>query len=434
MKVDKQILRLAAPNIISNLSVPLLSSVDTALVGHLPQSYFIGAVAVGGMIFNFIYWGFGFLRMGTTGLTAQAFGRKDELRIRLIFARAMLVAVISGILLILLQQPIARLSFYIINATPQVERFAEEYFRIRILAAPATLAMYVVLGWFFGKQNARYPLLIIVTSNLLNVAFDFWFVLGAGMNSDGVALGTVLAQYAGLGMSLLLLRRERPSVFYRLTLRQVLDWTELKNFFALNRDIFIRTLSLVFTFSFFTAKSAEFGDTLLAANAILIQLWMIFSYGIDGFAYAAESLVGKYYGAGDRLRLQKVIKRIFLWGMGLGAFFSIIYLVFDRSIISLFTNQEQVLAAALQFMVWTYAAPLINSVCYIWDGVYIGATASKAMRNSMLLATLVFLLIFYLLHRAMGNHGIWLALTLFMLMRGLSMTVLAAKALRLGEK
>jgi len=429
--LNKQILHLAIPSIIANLSVPLLSSVDTALVGHLPQSYFIGAVAVGGMIFNFIYWGFGFLRMGTTGLTAQAYGRQDAVQMRLVFTRAILVAAGSGLLLILLQKPIVRLSFQLIKATPQVEHFAEEYFRIRIWAAPATLAKYVIIGWFLGNQNMRHPLLIIVTSNLLNVAFDFWFVMGLGLYSDGVALGTVLAQYAGLGLGIFLLRRAPVKVFYRLNLGLVMHWPELKKFFVINRDIFIRTLSLVFAFSFFTAQSAGFGDTLLAANAILIQLWMIFSYGIDGFAYAAESLVGKYFGAGDKGRLKQVIVLIFLWGTGLGMVFSIMYLLFDRAIIGLFTNQAQVLAAALQFMVWTYAAPLINSVCYLWDGVFIGVTASKEMRNSMLAALAVFLLLFYLLHPHMGNHGIWLALTTFMVVRGVTMSLLAGKALRL---
>ncbi len=429
MKLNKQILSLAVPNIISNLSVPLLSSVDTALVGHLPQSYFIGAVALGSMIFNFIYWGFGFLRMGTTGLTAQAYGRKNKKEMHLVFARAMLVAAASGIILIFLSQPMAKISFLLIDATAEVEQFAEGYFKIRIFAAPATLIHYVLLGWFFGNQNAKYPLILVVSANLLNIFFDALLVLHFNMNADGVALGTVGAQYLSLVLGFFLLRKFSPDVFKLLDIKRVLDWPELKRFFAVNGDIFIRTLSLVFAFSFFTAKSAEFGDTILAANAILLNLWMIISYGIDGFAYAAESLVGKYFGAHDLSGLKKMIRRLFVWGIGLGAAFSLIFLIFDKPLLNLFSSQPQVIETALVFMVWTYPAPVVNSFCYIWDGIYIGATASVEMRNTMLLAVIIFFPVFYIARYFMGNHGIWLAFTLFMILRGLTMTVTANKAL-----
>ena len=429
MKLNKQILNLAVPNIVSNLSVPLLSSVDTALVGHLPQTYFIGAVALGTMIFNFIYWGFGFLRMGTTGLTAQAYGRKDEKGMQLIFARAMLAAIVFGIVLVFLQYPLAKISFMLIDASAEAEQFADSYFKIRIFAAPATLTHYVLLGWFFGNQNARYPLILVVTANLLNAVFDALLVLVFNMNSDGVALGTVAAQYLSLILGFILLKKFSPEVFKLLSLKRVLDWPELKRFFAVNGDIFIRTLCLVFAFSFFTAKSAEFGDTILAANAILLNLWMVISYGVDGFAYAAESLVGRYFGARDLSGLKKMIRQLFIWGIGMGVSFSLIFIIFDRPLLSLFSNQPDVIETALIFMVWTYAAPIINSFCYIWDGIYIGATASVEMRNTMLLATFIFFPLFYIARYYFGNHGIWLAFTIFMFLRGLTMTVLADKAL-----
>jgi len=433
MKLNKEILHLAVPNIISNLSVPLLSSVDTALVGHLPQSYFIGAVAVGGMIFNFIYWGFGFLRMGTTGLTAQAEGRKNVRETRLILARALWVAFIAGMVLLLLQQPIASVSFYLISAAPEVERYARSYFLIRILAAPATLTLYTVQGWFLGKQNARYPLLLVLSVNLLNLLFDLLFVLGFKMNSDGVALGTVCAQYLGLFLGGCLLWHFQPNWWRGLKRKQIWYWPAVQRFFLLNRDIFIRTLSLILVFSFFTAKSAEFSDTVLAANTILIQLWMLFSYGIDGFAFAAESLAGKYKGAGDTRRFKKVIRHILGWGVSLGVLYSVIYSLFDRLIIILFTNQPQVIFTALSFMGWTYIAPIVNSISYIWDGVYIGATASKEMRNTMLLATFGFFLpAFYLTRGYLANNSLWLAITLFMIVRGCSLSLLAGRALLPG--
>lgn len=428
MRLNRQILRLAIPNIISNLSVPLLSVADTALVGRLDQVYYIGAVAVGGMIFNFIYWGFGFLRMGTTGLTAQALGRKDDSETVLILGRAAAVALGCSSLIVILQWPIAEFSFYLVNASPEVEQYASSYFYIRIFAAPATLSLYAIQGWFLGMQNARYPLYLTVVTNLLNVGFNFLFILGFKMNSDGVALGTVCAQYIGLLLAAYLFNRSYGHLWPAFKKTEIFEVKAFKRFFVLNRDIFIRTLALIFTFSFFTAKSAEFGDSILAANTILIQLWMIFSYGIDGFAFASESLVGKFIGAKNILNLKKVIRYIFIWGTALGLFFSIAYFAFDQQLISIFTDKEEIISLAMTFMAWTIIAPLVNSFCYIWDGVYIGATASMPMRNAMLISAFIFFLpVYYFGRELWGNHGMWLALVLFMAVRGISLTLLARK-------
>ncbi len=427
-RLNRQILHLALPNIVSNLSVPLLSAVDTALVGHLPNTWSIGAVAVGGMIFNFVYWGFGFLRMGTTGLTAQAYGQKDNRGSSLVLSRAILVALSAALLLLIFQGVIAKIAFFLVDASPQVERFAKKYFFIRIFAAPATLSLYALLGWFLGMQNARSPMIISIVVNLLNVALDAWFVLGIQMDADGVAWGTLIAQYAGLVLALFFLWKHYPTYIRSFRFHEIVHKQELTQLFKLNRDIFIRTLMLIFVFSFFTAQSASFGDSVLAANSILIQLWMIFSYGIDGFAYAAESLVGKYFGAGNYRQLRETIMLLFKWGIGLGLIFSLIYFLLGKPILSLFTNQEAVLGLALSYLGWTIAAPVINSVCYIWDGVYIGAIASAAMRNSMILATLGFFLpVYYIGHMLWGNHGMWLAMLLFMAARGVSLTFLAGK-------
>ncbi len=426
--LNRQILHLALPNIVSNLSVPLLSAVDTALVGHLPNSWSIGAVAVGGMIFNFVYWGFGFLRMGTTGLAAQAFGQKDKRASSLVLSRTVLVALAAAVLLLLFQNVIAKIAFFLVDASPQVELFAKKYFFIRIFAAPATLSLYALIGWFLGMQNARFPMIISIVINLLNVALDAWFVLGMHMDADGVAWGTLIAQYTGLVLALFFLWKYYRSHIHRFGLTEILHRGELLQLFKLNGDIFIRTLFLIFVFSFFTAKSASFGDEILAANAILIQLWMIFSYGIDGFAYAAESLVGRYIGAGNRGQLRLLIRLLFKWGAGLGLIFSLTYFLLGKPILSLFTNQETVFTLAVSYLGWTIAAPAVNSFCYIWDGIYIGATASAAMRNSMILATLGFFLpVYYIGHQLWGNHGMWLAMLLFMAARGVSLTLLAGK-------
>jgi MATE family multidrug resistance protein len=420
--MNRQILRLAIPNIISNLTVPLLSSVDTAMVGHLNDIAYLGAIAVGGMIFNFIYWGFGFLRMGTTGLTAQAFGKKDEQASMLTLARAVSVAIGFSILLILLQKPIASVSLALVDASSDVERFALVYFSIRIYAAPATLGLYAFTGWFLGMQNARYPMILAIVTNLFNVFFDVLFVRFYHMNVDGVALGTVCANYLGLAVAVILfLRRYRHQTgsFDRYRILQI---DALKKFFTLNFDIFIRTLILIFAFAFFTARSAAAGELVLAANTILINLWTIMSYGIDGFAFAAESLIGRFIGAGDRHQLKTAVHHVFLWGIGLGILFTLTFYLFDNEILRIFTNQPDVIGLALILMPWTIAAPVINSFCYIWDGIFIGATASAAMRNAMIICMFIFYLpVYYLARPFLGYHALWLALTVFMAARGVSL-------------
>ncbi len=411
----------------SNLSVPLLSSVDTAVVGHLDKVYYLGAIAVGSMIFNFIYWGFGFLRMGTTGLTAQAYGGQDTRESQLIFSRAFLVAVSAGIALILLQEAILYFAFELISSSKEVEYYAREYFLIRIYAAPATLLLYVFHGWFLGVQNAKIPLLLTVVVNILNVCFNLLFIYEFDMKSDGVALGTVVSQYLGLFLAAVIFYRINRAK-YKPVLREVLEIEAVKKFFRVNADIFIRTLCLVFVFSFFTAKSAEFGDDLLAANTILMQLWMIIAYGIDGFAFAAESLVGKYIGSRDRSRLIQVIRYSFYWGIGIGAVFSIVYFFFDYYLISIFTDKQKIILLSLSYFLWTAPAPFINSLSYIWDGIYIGATSTKAMRNSMLFATiLIFLPIYFLTHDLWGNHGLWFSLTVFMIARAVTLAAYSRK-------
>jgi len=428
LKANRQILQLAVPNILSNLTVPLLSSVDTALVGHLSEVYYIGAVAVGSMIFNFVYWGFAFLRMGTTGLTAQAYGNQNQSEMFSILIRALIVALVSSLLLLLLQFPIVKFSLFLVQASPDVEYHAKIYFNIRIFAAPATLSLYAIYGWFLGMQNARYPLYIGLFVNLLNVLASLFFVIGLGMNSNGVALGTVIAQYAGLLLSVFLFLKSYSYLNNQFNWQRILHLEELKRFFKLNFDIFVRTLLLIFVFSFFTAKSAEINDDILAANTILLQLWMLFSYGIDGFAFAAESLVGKYIGAKNEFDTKTIIKMIFYWGLGLGMIFTLIFLAFGKPIVSIYTNMEDVISLAMSFFTWTIFAPIVNSICYIWDGIYLGATASKAMRNSTFIAAIIiFLPTYYLFIDLLGNNGLWLAMILFMIARGLTLTFMAKK-------
>lgn len=426
--MNRKILNLAIPNIISNLSVPLLGAVDTALVGHLDDAYYLGAIAVGSMIFNFIFWGFGFLRMGTTGITAQSFGEEDRTASIMTLARALTVAAVFGLLIVALQFWIVDLSFWLVEASPEVERYTRIYFNIRIFTAPATLCLYAINGWFLGMQNARYPMIVTVFLNSLNIGLDIFFVYSMDMHVDGVAWGTLIARYAGLTLAVILLVAKYKNWLKGYVHSLLLEMKAIKKFFSVNRDIFIRTLCLIFTFSFFTAKSAEFGNVVLAANSILLQLWMMVSYGIDGFAYAAESLIGRYTGSGQQKRVNLAIKYCFIWGMGIGVFASVGYAVFDIHILRLFTDQQDVIDKAMIFFLWTIAGPTVSSFSYIWDGIFIGATATGPMRDSMIIATIgVFLPVYAVGVSYLGNHALWLAMTLFMIARGATLTFFAPK-------
>lgn len=424
--MNRRILRLAIPNIISNLSVPLLGAIDTAVVGHLDHVYYLGAIAVGSIIFDFIFWGFGFLRMGTTGLVAQAYGARNKRETRVILMRVLSVAWIGSLFILLLQYPLIKLSLIVVNASPEVEEYTTIYYHIRIFATPATLTLFSINGWFLGMQNSKYPMMVTILLNILNIIFNLVFVLGFDMNVDGVAWGSLIASYIALILAVVLYKRKYGGVKLEMDLKEILNPVELKKFVTVNRDILIRTLCLIFSYAFFTAKSAEMGDTVLAANTILLQLWYISSYGVDGFAFAAESLVGRYKGAQDHAKLGQAVKFTMFWGIGLGALGTFAYSVFGEQILHIFTNKELVIEAGLGVLIWTILAPLINSVCFIWDGVYIGATSTPAMRNSMLVATVLFFIPVYFISKPIvGVHALWLSMTAFMVIRGLTLSLWA---------
>lgn len=426
--MNREILRLAVPNILSNISIPLLGMVDTALMGRLESEIYIGAVALGSVLFNFIYWGFGFLRMGTTGFTAQAYGKNDHKECSAILGRGLLVALSSSIALIALQAAIAWAGFSLIQGDAAVESLARQYFNIRIYAAPATLGLFVFHGWFLGMQNARYPMYLTIVVNGLNILFNVLFVFQMGMKSDGVALGTVCAQYIGLILAaIMFLHKYRRSVSL-LDRAQILQLAAMKRFFAINADIFIRTICLVFTFAFFTSASAAISSMVLAANQILMQYLSLMSYAVDGFAFAAESLTGRFFGARDIFKLKQSVRLLFFWGTGLGVFFALCYGLFGKPLLRLFTDQLDIIQTAMPYLFWVVAITIAGSIAYLWDGVYIGATASVPMRNMMLLSTVaVFLPVYYLTITLLGNHSLWLALTLFMIARAMTLGLLAKR-------
>lgn len=417
--MNKRILRLAIPNIVSNLSVPLVGLVDIALMGHQSASAYIGAIALGSTVFTFIYAGLLFLRMGTSGFTAQNRGARNIPESFLILGRALGLALIFGILLILIQKPIAWLAFHFLNASPEVKTIAEIYFKTRIWAAPATLGLYAITGWYIGMQNAKTPMWITISVNLINIAFSLLFILVFDMKAKGVALGTLIAQYSGLVIAVLLLlkHKHRMQVFWKL--KSLVDVKALTSFMHVNKNILIRSLLLTGSFYFFNAKSAGLGNDILAVNSLLLQFLWIFSYFIDGFAFAAEALTGRYIGAGDRKNLKLVIKKLFVWGVSVSMLVSLVYLLFNKEIILLLTDQASVIALSREYRVWVILLPIISFSAFVWDGIFIGATAGKALRNAMIIAVVfIFVPAIYFFSELWNNHGMWAALSLFMFARG----------------
>ncbi|HKJ43622.1 MAG TPA: MATE family efflux transporter [Sunxiuqinia sp.] len=429
--MNKSILRLAVPNIISNVTIPLLGLVDLTLMGHLDSDIYIGAISLGTVIFNFIYWGFSFLRMGTSGFTAQSYGEKDEKESFHILVRALSISTLISFFIIMLQIPIEWISFKLINGSKDVESLAREYFRIRIWAAPATLGLYVLNGWFLGMQNARFPMITSIAANVFNIVLSFIFVMALHFNVTGVAWGTVLAQYLGIFVGIGLFFKSYRHLIQHWNWQSVIDFKVLKNFFRVNSDIFIRTFCVIFVFTFFTSKSASINDHILAVNSLLIQFLLFFAFFIDGFAFAGEALSGRYLGEKMRDRFLKVTRYLFYWGTILAGAFSVLYFFGNRLILQIMTDQSKLIATAMDFKYWVIVMPIVSFASFIWDGIYIGATASKEMRNSMIGASmLVFLPTYFLLQPLIGSHALWLAMMLFMVSRGVFQTILFPKVLR----
>ncbi len=428
--MNRSILRLAIPNIISNITVPLLGLVDLALMGHLGSEVYIGAISLGGVIFNFIYWGFSFLRMSTSGFTAQAYGENHLKEAITILARGLAITFFISLFILFLQSPIAWASFKIIGGSEEVEALAEEYFRLRVWGAPAALSIFVFSGWFLGMQNSRFPMIIAISVNIINIVLSVFFVFVLKMKSDGVALGTAISQYAGFLIAIYLFFRKYRNLISGISKKRILNFEILSKFFKMNADIFIRTFCIILVFTFFTSKSASINDTVLAVNSLLIQLLLFFSFFIDGFAFAGEALVGKFVGAKELNNLKKVIKLLFYWGTGLAILFTIIYIPGTNLILRLLTSEQNIIQSAQPFLIWVVLIPFATFGSFIWDGVYIGATASRAMRDTLIASTiLIFAPIYYFLNPIWENHALWLAMLLFMFSRGAIQTLLFKRAI-----
>ena len=426
---NREILQIALPSIVSNITVPLLGLIDVTIVGHLGAASYIGAIAVGGMLFNIIYWIFGFLRMGTGGMTSQAYGRKDDAETMRLLTRSTGVGMFIALSLILLQYPIERIAFTFIDTTPEIERLASLYFRICIWGAPAVLGLYSFTGWFIGMQNSRYPMFIAITQNVVNILASLVLVYGFDMKIEGVAIGTLVAQYAGFFIALGLWQHRYQVLRPYAQLACLKDKEAMRRFFQVNRDIFFRTLCLVAVTVFFTSAGAAQGEVVLAVNTLLMQLFTLFSYIMDGFAYAGEALAGKHIGAENRIALRQMVRQLFVWGIALSLGFTLLYGIGGEGFLGLLTNEESVIQASSTYFYWVLAIPLAGFAAFLYDGIFIGATATSLMLRAMIVASVAFFAIYFGCREAMGNHALWLAFIAYLILRGVVQGFLGRKIL-----
>lgn len=415
--MNRKILALAIPSIVANITTPLLGLVDTAVTGHMGSAVYIAAIAVGGVMFNMLYWLFGFLRGGTSGLSAQAFGAGNAKDSTLVLYRSLTVAVTVGLLMIILQYPVCELLVAFLEPDSATAPLSRLYFRILIWGAPAMLATYSLSGWFLGMQNSRMIMWTSLIINVVNIAASITLVYGFGWRIEGVATGTLIAQWTGVGAGLLFLRRYRLA---RVSLADILLPAQLRRFFKVNVFVMLRTACMIAVTLWFTRAGASQGAVILAVNTLLMQLFLLFSYMMDGFAFAAEALVGRYVGAHDGSSLRLCINRTFRWGVLLAILFTAIYFFSGEAFLRLLSSDAQVIAASGEYWLWAITIPFAGYAGFVWDGVYIGATLTRGLLVTMLWAMAVFFIVELTLYPLFGNHALWLAFILYLLTRGIS--------------
>ena len=431
--MHKEILSLAIPSIVTNITVPLLGLVDVAIVGHMGDASYIGAIAVGTMMMNVICWLFGFLRMGTSGMTSQAYGRGDSKEAATILFQAIALGAAIGILFVLFQPLLLRLFLFFMRPSDEIRAFASVYFHVCVFGLPAALVMYGLTGWFIGMQDTRTPMTVSIFQNIVNIMTSLLLVYVFGMKVEGVALGTLTAQYSGLLLALYILRRKYAShyqlLFSQFTLKPG-DYSSfsykhtLNRFFRVNRDIFLRTLFLVAVNAAFTSVGSRQGNVILAVNTLLFQFFTLYSYIMDGFAYAGEAICGKYYGAGNAPSFHACIRRLFAWGVIMTVVYTAAYYFGANDILHVLSNEQTVIEASEPYLLWVALIPVAGMGAFIWDGVFIGITDSRGMLLSCFVAAIVFAIILSLFFTTMGNHALWLALLSYLLARGVMQTIL----------
>ena len=421
--MNKAILRLAVPSIVSNVTIPLLGMIDIAIAGRIGDDTTIGALAIGTAIFNFIYWNFAFLRMGTSGLAAQAYGAGDKRETANILGRSMIAAFGIALLLLLFNRPVGELAMKIMEGSPEVMALAAEYFFVRIWAAPAAIGIFSLHGWLTGMQDTTSPMVVSIVNNVINIGASLWFVFGMDMGVKGIALGTVVAQYVALVVTLAIIAIRYKEHVRGLSLRESLKMEPLVRFFRINSDAFLRTLCVCVVYTCFTAFSARFGDTILATNELLMQLFMLFSYMLDGFCYAAESLTGRFIGERNRASLAHCIRLLAVWCAGVAAIYIVGYIFWWEPILGIFTSSPTIMACAEEYIWWIVMVPLVGFIPFLIDGILIGATKTRIMRNTTFFALGAFFALFFALQATLGNRALWIAFIGFIVVRFVLMLV-----------
>jgi MATE family multidrug resistance protein len=416
----RSVLTIAVPIMLSNVSEPLIGVVNTAVIGQLSDPYYIGAIAVGALLFSFIFWGFGFLRLSTGGLSAQAVGAGDHPELVAVLLRALVIAVVSGVALIALSPLIRDVAFDLIGGSAQVRRHGETYFNYRIWSAPFAFVNYCVMGWYIGQAKAKLTFLVQLFLNITNMALSITFVTGLGMTSDGVGLAALIAEIAAATLALALAVGSVRGMAAHIDWTLILNARKMRRTIAMNGDVMIRTLCLVFAFTWFTARGARAGDVIIAANAVLLNLFEVAAYMIDGFSYASEALVGQSVGARNRQRFRAAVWLTSVWAMVVGAVCMGVIWFAGPALIDFISVNPEVRETARHYLVWAALAPLLGTICFQFDGIFTGAMATKDMRNMMILSLAIYLAAWWLLEPAYGNHGLWAALCIFFIARGLT--------------
>ena len=406
MNINRDILRLALPSILANITIPLVGLVDTAIVGHISDAAAIGGIAIGTMLFDLLYWNFGFLRVGTSGLTAQAYGAQRQDECTRILRRSVSIALIAAIAIWAIQWLFVTAVLAVVPCSVAAANVARRYFFIRIWAAPATLCLMAFKGWFIGMQDTRSPMAVDILVNAVNMLASYLLAVPGELGIEGVAWGTLIAQYTGLILTFVILVARYRFVFGRMEWWRG-DWRRL---IRLNTNLFIRSLCFMVVYVGFTSLAGRYGDNLLAVSSILMKLFMFFSYFVDGFAYAGEALVGRFIGEQSvDSRLSALISRLFIWSLGVGLLFTLIYALWGMPVISLLTNDTEVLSATHPYLGWLIAMPLISTLAFMWDGIYVGATAGIPIRNSMIWAALAFVVAYLVTFQWCGLHALYVA-------------------------
>ena len=399
--LNSHILRLAIPSILANITIPLVGLVDTAIVGHIANATAIGGIAIGTMLFDLLYWNFGFLRVGTSGMTAQAFGRGDRVECARLLSQSVGIALIGAALIWLIQWLFVNLVLLLVPCSPEVASFAREYFFIRIWAAPATLSLMAFKGWFIGMQDTVSPMITDILVNVVNMAVSYVLAVYTPMGALGVALGTVIAQFTGLTAAIILLLVKYRHLWQGLSpLRLAFDGQGMRRLLSLNGNLFVRSLCFMVVYVGFTSLASQYGDVELAVSTIMMKLFMLFSYFVDGFAYAGEALVGKYIGLNqesgvksqDQSDISRVVGLLFAWSLGVGILFTLIFALWSCGFYRAMTSDTTVLARLADYTAWLIAMPIVSTLAFMWDGVYAGATAGKQIRNAMIYAALAFVI------------------------------------------